>query len=56
LPLAMLGIAANHAHHAATMNDLAFHTDFFDRRPNLHFNSLPFRETALPEQEAPAYL
>src|SRR5208282_5325048 len=36
LALAVLRIHADHAHHAAPMNDLALHADFLDRCPNLH--------------------
>jgi hypothetical protein len=42
LALAVLGVDANHAHHSAPMNDLAFHTDLFYRGPNLHFFLRPF--------------
>src|SRR6516162_7049574 len=44
LPLAVLGIAANYAHNAATMNDLALHANFPDRRSNFHFPSSTFSD------------
>ena len=36
LPLLMLGIFADHAHHAVTANDLALIANLLYRCPNLH--------------------
>src|SRR5437867_13391178 len=37
LSLFMLGVAANNAHHAFAVNDLALITNFSYRRPDFHF-------------------
>jgi hypothetical protein len=37
LALAVLGIRTDDAHDAATMNDLALHANFLNRRANFHF-------------------
>jgi hypothetical protein len=37
LALAVLGVDADHPHHAAPMDNLALHTNFLDRCTNLHF-------------------
>src|SRR5215831_2808663 len=37
LALAVLGIRTDHAHDAATMDDLALHANFLDRCSNFHF-------------------
>src|SRR3984885_10545183 len=39
LALAVLGVRADYAHHAAPMNNLALHADFLYRCPNLHFST-----------------
>src|ERR1700728_2439755 len=42
LALAVFRVLANHANHAAPMNNLALHADFFDRCPDFHFiDSVP---------------
>jgi hypothetical protein len=40
LPLTVLRIAANHAHNAATMNDLALHANFLNRCSDFHYDSV----------------
>jgi hypothetical protein len=50
LALAVLGVLANHPHHAAPMDDLALHADFLDRCSNFHLLlSLFFRFSISPE-------
>jgi hypothetical protein len=58
LALAVLGVHANHPHHAAPMDDLALHANFLDRCSNLHvLLSCLFRFPCTPEDsglKAPA--
>ena len=40
LALAVLRVYADHAHHAAPMDDFALHTDFLYGGPDFHFRFL----------------
>src|SRR5215831_2187277 len=48
LPLFVLGVHANHAHDALTVNDFAFVTDFFNRCSDFHKNPYLYRYTIRP--------
>jgi len=41
LTLAVFWVYANHANHAAPMDDFALHANFLDRCSNLHFTPFP---------------
>src|SRR5208283_5914320 len=41
LPLLVLGVGADHPHHALAVDDLALVTNLFNRRPDFHRSALP---------------